>query len=44
LQPLVLVNRGDATPQDVAKLSAEIQRSVKEKFSLELSPEVNFIL
>ena len=43
LQPLVLVNQGNATPQDVANLSAEIQKSVKEKFCLELEPEVNFI-
>jgi len=43
LQPLVLVNQGNATPQDVVNLSAEIQKSVKEKFCLELETEVNFI-
>ncbi|MDR0830293.1 MAG: UDP-N-acetylmuramate dehydrogenase [Prevotellaceae bacterium] len=42
-QPLVLVNIGNATPQDIAQLSAEIQRRVKEKFSIELETEVNFI-
>ena len=43
LQPLVLVNKGNATPQDVANLAAEIQKSVKEKFRLELEKEVNFV-
>jgi len=43
LQPLVLVNQGNATPQDVANLSFEIQKSVKEKFDIELEAEVNFI-
>ena len=43
LQPLVIVNQGNATPQDVANLSAKIQKSVKEKFGLELEAEVNFI-
>ena len=43
LQPLVIVNKGNAKPQDVSNLSAEIQKSVKEKFDLELETEVNFI-
>jgi len=43
LQPLVLVNQGNATPQDVANLSIEIQKSVKEKFCVELEAEVNFV-
>lgn len=43
LQPLVLVNQGDATPQDVADLAYEIQKSVKEKFCLQLETEVNFV-
>jgi len=43
LQPLVLVNQGNATPQDVANLAVEIQKSVKEKFNVELEAEVNFV-
>ena len=43
LQPLVLVNKGNAVPQDVASLSAEIQKLIKEKFGLKLEAEVNFI-
>ena len=43
LQPLVLVNQGNATPQDIANLATEIQKAVKEKFGLELETEVNFI-
>ena len=43
LQPLVLVNQGNAKPKDVANLAAEIQKSVKEKFCVELETEVNFI-
>ncbi|MDR1545091.1 MAG: UDP-N-acetylmuramate dehydrogenase [Prevotellaceae bacterium] len=42
-QPLVLVNLGNATPQNIAELSAEVQRQVKAKFSIELETEVNFI-
>lgn len=42
-QPLVLVNHGGATGQDVADLAAAVCRSVKEKFDIDLHPEVNFI-
>lgn len=42
-QPLVLINCGGATGQDVARLSAEIQDSVLQKFDIALKPEVNFI-
>lgn len=42
-QPLVLVNRGNATGQEIALLAAEIQQSVKERFGISLVPEVNFI-
>ncbi len=42
-QALVLVNYGGATGQDVAKLAIEIQEAVKEKFGVELKPEVRYI-
>lgn len=43
-QPLVLVNvTGKATPQDVLNLAAMVADSVKEKFGIALSPEVEII-
>ena len=42
-QPLVLVNTGNATPQDIIALAQNICDSVKEKFNIEISPEVNYI-
>jgi UDP-N-acetylmuramate dehydrogenase len=42
-QPLVIVNRGNATGRDIADLAAEICRAVKEKFFIDLQPEVNYI-
>ena len=42
-QPLVLVNTGHATPQDVIDLAAAICKSVKDKFGIEIHPEVNYI-
>jgi len=42
-QALVLVNRGGATGKDVLKLSDEVCESVKEKFGIEIHPEVNVI-
>jgi UDP-N-acetylmuramate dehydrogenase len=42
-QSLVLVNRGNATGQEILKLSVMIADSVKQKFNIELVPEVNII-
>lgn len=42
-QPLILVNMGNATPQDIIELAALIEQSVKEKFQIQLHPEVNYI-
>ncbi len=42
-QPLVIVNKGGATGEEIAMLAAEIQGVVMEKYGIELSPEVNYI-
>ena len=42
-QALVLVNYGNGDGHAVKQLSEKVQQSVKEKFGIELSPEVNFI-
>ena len=42
-QALVLVNRGGATGNEVVALCREIQRDVKEKFGIDISPEVNIV-
>ena len=42
-QALVLVNYGGATGSEVLALANKIITSVKEKFGLELVPEVNLI-
>jgi len=43
-QALVLVNLGGATGQEILDLCHTVCASVKEKFGIEISPEVNFIL
>ena len=42
-QALVIVNFGNATGNEVANLAQQIQHSVKEKFGIEITPEVNYI-
>lgn len=42
-QALVLVNFGGAKGEEIQQLALQIQQSVKEKFGIELTPEVNYI-
>lgn len=42
-QALVLVNYGKGDGIQIKSLSQQVQQAVKEKFGIELSPEVNFI-
>lgn len=42
-QCLIIVNANDASSDDVVRLSQEVQRAVRQKFSVELQPEVNII-
>ena len=42
-QALVLVNRGGGEGSDIRDLAMEIRESVKERFGVDLTPEVNII-
>ena len=42
-QPLVIVNANHATAQDIIDLAAAVSQSVKEKFNIDIHPEVNYI-
>ncbi|MGB5929165.1 MAG: UDP-N-acetylenolpyruvoylglucosamine reductase, partial [Cyclobacteriaceae bacterium] len=42
-QALVLVNHGGAVGKEVVDLAMEIKQSVKDKFGIDISPEVNII-
>ena len=42
-QALVLVNLGGATGHDIAELCRTIQTDVRQRFQIEITPEVNFI-
>lgn len=42
-QPLVIVNANHATPEDIIALAAQVSASVKERFGIDIHPEVNYI-
>jgi UDP-N-acetylmuramate dehydrogenase len=42
-QPLILVNRGGAKGSDILKLADAIRVSIREKFNIEIYPEVSII-
>ncbi|NDV65769.1 UDP-N-acetylmuramate dehydrogenase [Bacteroides sp. 224] len=42
-QALVLVNRGGASGEDVISLSNAVRASVREKFGVDINPEVKFV-
>jgi len=42
-QALVIINQNKATGLDIASLAEEVSQAVKEKFDVELQPEVNYI-
>lgn len=42
-QPLVLVNANHATPEDIIALAAAICKDVKDRFGIDIHPEVNYI-
>ena len=42
-QPLVIVNKGDATSADIVNLAKSVSHEVNRKFGIRLHPEVNYI-
>lgn len=42
-QPLILVNHDHATPVQIMELAALIEKSVYQKFNINIKPEVNYI-
>ncbi|MDR2148911.1 MAG: UDP-N-acetylmuramate dehydrogenase [Tannerella sp.] len=42
-QALIIVNHGDATGEDIARFAEKIQKSILEKFHIELTPEVRYV-
>ena len=42
-QALVLVNKGDATADDIVRLCEAVRADVKSLFGIDLTPEVNFV-
>lgn len=42
-QPLVIVNEGGATANEVVELAERVRRAVREKYMVDLNPEVNYI-
>lgn len=42
-QALVIINYGNATGEEILNFSGEIQKAVRNKFEIEIKPEVNII-
>lgn len=42
-QPLVIVNTGSATPADIVALAERVCSAVKDKFDVDIHPEVNYL-